>query len=222
MSKHRCIKLFITTMTILLVGVFMTGCGSAKTSTNAPSDAAPKVSEDTPTDSVAPTTNDPGTPGTPGTPDTPAPADSVTPSDSTQESLKLTLYFPNGDASGLIATERSVVVKNKEVISAMFSELQTPPSGIENPIPKGTTLLSAAVSADGVATLDLSSEFQKNFGGGSAGEQMTMYSIVNTLTTLKNVTSVQFLLNGVKGDGMLGNLETSRPLRPNESLNIKK
>lgn len=213
MSKHRCIKLFITMITILLVGVFMTGCGSPKTSTNAPSDTAPKVSEDTPTDPVTPTPNDPGTP---------APADPVTPSDSTQESLKLTLYFPNEDASGLIATERSVVVKNKEVINAMFEELQTPPSGIENPIPKGTTLLSAAVSADGVATLDLSSEFQKNFGGGSAGEQMTMYSIVNTLTTLKNVTSVQFLLNGVKGDGMLGNLETSRPLRPNESLNIKK
>jgi len=113
-------------------------------------------------------------------------------------------------------------VKNKEVIKAMFKELETPPSGLEKPLPKGTTLLSATVSADGVATLDLSSEFQKNFGGGSAGEQMTMYSIVDTLTTLPNVKSVQFLLNGKKMDGMLESIESSKPLKRNESLIIKK
>lgn len=207
MSRHRCITLFTTIVTILLAGVFMTGCGSSKTSTVAPSDTTPKVSETTPTTS---------------TPVTPTPSVPVTPSDSTQESVKLTLYFPNADASGLIATEQTVVVKNKEIIKAMFKELETPPSGLEKPLPKGTTLLSATVSADGVATLDLSSEFQKNFGGGSAGEQMTMYSIVNTLTTLPNVKSVQFLLNGKKEDGILESLETSKPLKRNESLIIKK
>ena len=113
-------------------------------------------------------------------------------------------------------------MKNKEIIKAMFKELETPPSGLEKPLPKGTTLLSATVSADGVANLDLSSEFQKNFGGGSASEQMTMYSIVNTLTTLPNVKSVQFLLNGKKEDGILESLETSKPLKRNESLIIKK
>ena len=190
----------------------MTGCGSSKTSTVAPSNTTPKVSE------TAPTTTTPTT----STSVTPTPADQVTPSDATQESVKLTLYFPNADASGLIATERTVGVKNKEIIKAMFKELEIPPSGLEKPLPKGTTLLSATVSADGVATLDLSSEFQKNFGGGSAGEQMTMYSIVNTLTTLPNVKSVQFLLNGKKEDGILESLETSKPLKRNERLIIKK
>ena len=207
MSRHRCRTLFATIVTILLMGIFMTGCTSSKTPTVTPTD----------------TTKAPQTAST--TPETPTPTpttDPVTPSDGTEQSVKLTLYFPNADASGLIATDRTVVVKNQETIKTMFKELEIPPTGLEKPLPKGTALLSATVSADGVATLDLNADFQKNFGGGSAGEQMTMYSIVNTLTTLENVKSVQFLLNGKKEDGLLGNLETSRPLKRNESLIVKK
>jgi len=198
MSRHTFKTLLLTIGTMLLVGIFLTGCTSAKTTTS-PSDPTPKTPEATPAQTST----------------TPAP---VTPSGTAQQSVKLTLYFPNADATGLIATERTVVIKDQAVIKAMFIQLATPPSGLEKPLPKGTTLLSAAVNTDGVATIDLSTDFQKNFGGGSAGEQMTMYSIVNTLTTLPNVHSVQFLLNGKKQDGILGNLDTSAPLKRNESL----
>ncbi|HUS88928.1 MAG TPA: GerMN domain-containing protein [Desulfosporosinus sp.] len=199
MFRHTFKTLFLTIVTMLLVGIFMTGCTSTKTTTV-------KSLGDT-------TTKAPETAPTPSAP--------VTPSDSTQQSVKLTLYFPNADASGLIATDRTVVVKDQEVIKTMFTELATPPTGLEKPLPQGTALLGATVSADGVATIDLSTDFQKNFGGGSAGEQMTMYSIVNTLTTLSNVHSVQFLLDGKKHDGILGHLDTSSPLKRNESLIIK-
>jgi spore germination protein GerM len=192
MSRHTLKTLFLTIVTMLLVGIFLTGCTSPKTTTvKSPGDTTTKAPETAPTPSAP---------------------------DSTQQSVKLTLYFPNADASGLIATDRTVVVKNQEVIKTMFIELATPPSGLEKPLPQGTTLLGATVSADGVATIDLSTDFQKNFGGGSAGEQMTMYSIVNTLTTLPNVHSVQFLLDGKKHDGILGHLDTSAPLKRNESL----
>jgi germination protein M len=200
MSRHTLKTLFLTIVTMLLVGIFLTGCTSTKDATvKSPSDPTPKALETTPTPSAP-----------------------VTPSDSTQESVKLTLYFPNADASGLIATDRTVVIKDKEVIKAMFKELETPPSGLEKPLPMGTALLSATVSADGLATINLSTDFQKNFGGGSAGEQMTMYSIVNTLTTLPNIHSVQFLLNGKKQDGILGHLDTSAPLKRNVSLISKR
>jgi len=150
------------------------------------------------------------------------PSDSVTPPVlPATDSVKLTLYFPNSDATGLIPTVRTVEVNDQDVIKAMFIELATPPSGLEKPLPSGTTLLEATISADGIATIDLSTEFQKNFGGGSAGEQMTIYSIVNTLTTLPNVQSVQFLLDGNKHDGILGHLDTTVPIKPNESLIIK-
>lgn len=198
MSRHTFKTLFITIVTMLIIGIFMTGCNSPKTTAVKPSDTTTQTPE----------------------PTTPAPTP-VTPSESTQQSVKLTLYFPNADASGLIATERTVVVKNQEVIKTMFTELETPPTGLEKPLPKGTSLLGATISTDGVATIDLSTDFQKNFTGGSSGEQMTMYSIVNTLTTLPNVHSVQFLLDGKKHDGILGHLDTSTPLKRNESLITK-
>ena len=200
MSRHTSKTLFLTIVTMLLVGIFLTGCTSAKTTTVKSSGETTSATETTPT------------------PAAPTPSASVTPSDSTQKSVKLTLYFPNADGTGVIATDRTVVVKDQEIIKTMFKELETPPSGLEKPLPKGTALLSATVSADGVATIDLSTDFKKNFGGGSTGEQMTMYSIVNTLTTLSNVKSVQFLLDGKKQDGILGNLDTSTPLKRNESL----
>ncbi|KUO72995.1 MAG: spore gernimation protein [Desulfosporosinus sp. BRH_c37] len=195
MSRHMFKTLLFTIVTILLAGIVLAGCNLTKSTVKSTNDTTTKAPETTP-----------------------APPAPVTPSSSTQQSLKLTLYFPNADASGLVATERTVVVKDQEVIKTMFIELANPPSGLEKPLPPGTTLLDATVSTDGIATIDLSTDFQKNFGGGSAAEQMTMYSIVNTLTTLPNVHSVQFLLNGKKHDGILGHLDTSSPLKSNKSL----
>ncbi|HBV86063.1 GerMN domain-containing protein [Desulfosporosinus sp.] len=139
----------------------------------------------------------------------------------TSQSVKLTLYFPNSEATGLIPTDRTVEVKDQQVINVIFIELDNPPSGLEKPLPSGTKLLNATISADGIASINLSPEFKANFGGGSAGEQMTMYSIVNTLTALPNVSSVQFLLAGDKHDGILGHLDTRVPIKRNESLIIK-
>ena len=99
----------------------------------------------------------------------------------------------------------------------MFEALSSPPSGFSQPLPSGTELKSAAVK-DGVATIDLSSGFQKNFQGGSTAELMTIYSIVDTLTTLPDVQSVQFLLEGKKLDGILGSLDTSVPLKSDPGL----
>lgn len=182
-------------ISILLTITFLTGCNSTKTQQ--------AQSSNNPPSNTASTT-------------TPSTSENTTQS-SAPQTVKITLYFPNADASGLVPVDRTVQVSDQEVIKTMFNELASPPSGLEKPLPTGTILRSATVK-DSVATLDLSSEFQKNFHGGSAGELMTMYSIVNTITTLPNVHSVQFLLEGKKLDGILGNLDTSSPISRNDSL----
>jgi spore germination protein GerM len=194
MSRHTLKTLVLAMVCLLLAGSLLTGCNTTKTQAVKSSD-----NTTTPAPETTPPSNSPNT---------------------TPHSVKLTLYFPNSNASGLIPTDRNVIVSDQEVINAMFIELATPPSGLVKPLPQGTTLKSTSVK-DGVATIDLSTEFQKNFGGGSAGELMTMYSIVNTLTTLPNVHSVQFLLNGKKLDGILGHLDTSTPLKRNDNLIVK-
>lgn len=192
MYKRSISTLVFTVFCLILAGTLLGGCTSAKTQ----GDKQPQTNTQNP----------------------PASSSENTPSESSSKPVKLTLYFPNSDATGLVATERTVEVKNEEVIQAIFRELAVPPAGLEKPLPAGTTLLSASVNGNGLATINLSTEFQKNFGGGSAGEQMTIYSIVNTLTSLPNIKSVQFLLNGAKHDGILGHLDTLDPLERNESL----
>lgn len=153
---------------------------------------------------------------------TPSPTPPVeTPTKPNPQSVNLTLYYPNAEATGLISANRTVEVTDQEIIKAIFNELAVPPSGLEKPLPQGTSLLSASVSADGIATIDLSQEFQTNFNGGSAGEQMTLYSIVNSLTALPNVDSVQFLIAGDNHYGILGHIDTSTPLKPDEGLILK-
>ena len=181
-------------ISILLTITFLTGCNSTKTQQPQSSNTPPSS-----TASTTPSTSE------------------ITAQSAPSQTVKITLYFPNADASGLVPVNRTVQISDQEVIKTMFNELATPPSGLEKPLPTGTVLRSATVK-DNVATLDLSSEFQKNFHGGSTGELMTMYSIVNTITTLPNVHSVQFLLEGKKLDGILGNLDTSSPISRNDSL----
>lgn len=146
-------------------------------------------------------------------------SESNTPASNTAapQATSVTLYFPTADASGLVAVERSINVSNGEIIKAMFTELKNPPAGLEPALPKGTELLQSSVK-DGIATLDLSKEFKSNFSGGGTGEQMILYSIVDTLTTLPNVQRVEFLLDGEKKIAILGELDTSTPLTRDESI----
>lgn len=164
----------------------------------------------------------PGSTDTSGNTSQPAPAappssGATIPPVQSEHPVKLTLYFPNKDATGVVPVERVVNIPDQAVIKAMFQELANPPDGIYSPLPKGTKLLGATVK-DGIATVDLSKEFQTNHPGGTAGEAMTLYGIVNTLTTLPNVKGVQFLLEGEKQVAILGHAETSNPIMRNEGM----
>lgn len=196
MNKRSLKSLVFSIVCVLLAGAFLIGCNSKQV--DKPSNNTP-----TPTPPVE-------------TPSTPEPK-----SDKSVNTVKLVLYYPNAEATGLIAANRTVEVTDQEIIKAIINELAVPPSGLEKPLPRGTTLLGATVSADGLATIDLSQEFQTNFNGGSAGEQMTLYSIVNSLTALPNVDSVQLLIAGDIHHGILGHIDTSGPITPDESLILK-
>ena len=194
MPKQRN-SLIISILLVVLIVVLLSGCRST-TSQNSTTVNKPT----TETSPVGTTTEGKMTPDT-----NPVPI------------VTLTLYFPNQDASWLIPVSRSTSVPEKEIIKAIFRELDSPPAGIAKPLPKGTTLLGATVK-DGIATLNLSKEFQNNFSGGTSAEQIVLFSIVNSLTTLSNVQSVQFLLEGQEQAALLGHMDTSVPLKRNETI----
>ncbi|MHB8064417.1 MAG: GerMN domain-containing protein [Ruminiclostridium sp.] len=100
-----------------------------------------------------------------------------------------TRYIENSDSSKGNAYLATVVLKELIKGPAKGSLLQTS-------IPQGTTVHADVTIKDGSATVDLSKEFIDKHPGGKKQEQLTLYSIVNTLTEIKDIKSVQFKIDG--------------------------
>ncbi len=116
------------------------------------------------------------------------------------EKKTITIYYGNSNADAVVAEEKEIEIgKESQIERLVFEELQKTPitQGLHSTIPMGTKLISA-VTEGGICTLDLSKEFVDNSPGGSAGEAMTLYSIINSLTELPDINKVQFLIEGQK------------------------
>ena len=84
-------------------------------------------------------------------------------------------------------------------------------------IPDGTKLLDIDI-AKGLARVNLSSEFRDNHWGGSSGEILTVYSLVNTLTQFSTVENVEILVEGEKIETLAGHMDLSAPVSRNAEL----
>jgi len=138
-----------------------------------------------------------------------------------QTKQPVTLYFSDDQAMYLVPEEREVVKGGDETLEeVIINELIKGPGkeGLTRTMPEGTKLLSVTV-VNGVAYVNLSKEFKTKHWGGSAGETMTLYSIVNSLCKLAGIEKVQLLLEGDKQESILnGNMDTSIPIEPDYSL----
>jgi len=57
------------------------------------------------------------------------------------------------------------------------------------------------------AIVNFSKDFVENHCGGTLSEKMTIYSIVNTLTSLPEINKVNFLVNGKKDGELCGHMD---------------
>lgn len=85
-----------------------------------------------------------------------------------------------------------------DVATIIMKELMQPPKeeGLHTVVPKGTTLKKPVQVVNDVAIVDLSREFLNNHAGGLEQETLTLFAIVNSLTELKDIHKVRFLVNG--------------------------
>jgi len=135
------------------------------------------------------------------------------------ETRTFTLYFGSPDADAVKAEKRDVVYpKGEDLVKVIFDELAKGPGtqGLIPSIPEGTRLMSVD-KKDGVCSINLSKEFIDNQTGGSAGEAITIYSIVNSLTELPGIDKVQFLIEGQVRE-YYTHAEFSEPFPRNESF----
>jgi N-acetylmuramoyl-L-alanine amidase len=84
-------------------------------------------------------------------------------------------------------------------------------------VPRGTQLRSLRIE-DGVAYLDFSHELASSHWGGSRAEELTVYSIVNTLAELPEVERVQITIEGAWPVTIAGHVVLDAPLEPDYGL----
>lgn len=135
---------------------------------------------------------------------------------------KVVLYFANDMGDGLTAENREVLVATAATVEkAIVEELIKGPqnAGSIGIIPTETKVISVETK-NNVCFVNLSKDFVNKYQGGTAGETLTVYSIVNSLTELGTVDSVQFLIEGEKRDEFV-HMVINEPITRDASL-IKK
>ena len=130
--------------------------------------------------------------------------------------VEVNLYFADENAQYLIPESRKIV-QTENLAKQTISELiKGPGSETLFPTIPETTRVKALYISDGIAYIDFSSEIIKDHPGGSAGELLTVYSIVMTLTSFPEIEKVQILVEGNSGDTLVGHMDISTPLERDE------
>jgi hypothetical protein len=138
--------------------------------------------------------------------------------------IKATLYYVSEDGLRLVPTEREVPFGEgllEQARRLLEAELKTPDPPLNSAIPPGTSVKAVYLGEKGEAFADLSPEVSSAHPGGALTELLTVYSVVNVLTTnLPAVTSVQILVDGHEVDTLAGHVDLRRPL-PGSTLMVQ-
>lgn len=136
---------------------------------------------------------------------------------------EINLYFADKDAMYLLPEKREVTVaenaSREEIAKAALTELIKGPENTEYypTIPEKTQLLSVKLEQD-TLYLDFSQELKTEHPGGSAGEILTIMSIVNTAAETAGTEKVQILIEGEKQETLAGHIDIKRPIKQDKSM----
>lgn len=133
----------------------------------------------------------------------------------------LTLYFSNADGTGLVKETRNVHYSSNISLEKLVMEqlVEGPKSSVLlRTVPSGTTLISVS-QVDGVCYVNLSENFRTQ--SATVPEEITLYSIVNSLTELPGVTKVQLVINGSTEGYVKYNFELAKMYEKNTDLVVE-
>jgi len=133
------------------------------------------------------------------------------------------LYYPSSDLESLVPEDRHInrslwskltlVQKSNLVLCELIQGPQTVTS-IRTIAPK-TKILSLTIQ-NGIATIDFSKDIRDDFPGGALLEDITIKSIVWSMTQIPGINAVSILINGEYGDSIGGHilLDHTFPIQP--------
>ena len=107
-------------------------------------------------------------------------------------------------ANEVIPLETSLQLQAKRVVELLLERSQT--------IPRGVVLRELFITSQGIAYLDLSREIVANHPGGSSAEELTVFSLTNTLVAnFPAVKMVKILVEGREVQTLAGHLDLTVP-----------
>jgi len=132
------------------------------------------------------------------------------------EMIEVNLYFSDSQAMYLVSEKRKIPQTTSLAKQVVVELIKGPDSSdLYSTIPEGTRVNEVYI-ADDIVYVDLSEEVFKNHPGGSSGELMTVYSIVNSLTEISPIKGVQILVQGNERNSLVGHVDISMPLLRDE------
>ncbi|HCL89943.1 MAG TPA: hypothetical protein DHW70_01260 [Candidatus Atribacteria bacterium] len=133
-----------------------------------------------------------------------------------EELVEVNLYFSDSQAMYLVPEKRKISQTPSLARQAVIELIKGPESSELYPTIPGGTQVNEVYIVDDIVYIDLSEEILKNHPGGSSGELMTVYSIVNTLTEIPPIKGVQILVEGNEAESLVGHIDISMPLLRDE------
>jgi len=140
---------------------------------------------------------------------------------SSNPSQAVTLYFPSYDRGQLLAESRPLALAASDpdrIRQIVLALIEGSRSGANPPLPPETTVRAVFLAADGTAYLDLSSEAQSSASPGIRGENLAVYSIVNSIAAnIPSVKSLKILIQGQEVETLNGHVDLTNNFVPDVS-----
>ncbi|MGI6085534.1 MAG: GerMN domain-containing protein [Acetivibrionales bacterium] len=141
------------------------------------------------------------------------------------EKVPVILYFGDEQQTKLIKEIRYVDIKEAKkgaetLASVIVKELIKGPKaeGLSSLIAEGATLRSPVTIAERVATVDFTKEFIDNHPGGKVLAELTVYSVVNSLTEMKEIERVKITINGKATKNFKDNVTLNNDFPRNDAI----
>lgn len=145
----------------------------------------------------------------------PLPSTDEQANDPTARRIRVKLYMLSGSGTTLAEEDREIALADnvqeqaKQVLRELFAGSR---QGRPSAIPPGVQLRELFITPQGLAFVDLSQELVSNHIGGSRAEELTVYSISNTLiANFPAINRVQFLVEGREIPTLAGHLDLTQP-----------
>ncbi|MGB6606386.1 MAG: GerMN domain-containing protein [Atribacterota bacterium] len=135
----------------------------------------------------------------------------------TEEMVEINLYFSDSQAMYLVPEKRKIPQTPSLARQVVIELIKGPENSNLYPTIPQETQVNEVYIADDIVYIDLSEEIFKNHPGGSSGELMTVYSIINTLTEITPIRGVQILVEGNEKESLVGHIDISMPLIRDEN-----